>query len=82
MEPVLKLGGDLHEMVVVELDVMRALVIGADVDRPVSDAEVEEAAAVEVAADAEGLQDEGPLEASADVDDGVVRKQLHSDKFR
>ena len=79
MEAVLKLGGDLHEMIVIELQIMPALIICSNVDRAVSEAEVEEPAAVEVAANAEGLQDEGPLEASADVDDGVVGEQLHSD---
>ena len=79
MEPVLELGGDLHEVIVIELQIMVTLIIGADVDRPVSHAEVEQPAAVEVSPDAEGLQHEGPLEARADVDDGVVRQQLHSD---
>lgn len=79
MEPVLKLGCDLHEMIVIKLQIMLALIIGTDVHRTISHAEVEQPAAVEVSSYAEGLKDEGPLEASTDMDDGVVREQLHSD---
>lgn len=82
MVAVLELGSDLNQVVVVELDFSLALVPGPDVDGAVGEAEVVGAAPVEVAADPEGLQDEGPLEPSADVHDRVFRQQLHSDKYR
>lgn len=79
MEPIFKFGCDLHEMIVIKLQIMLTLIIGADVHGPVGHTKVEKTTPVEVSSDAECLQDEGAFEACADVDDGVVGEQLHSD---
>jgi hypothetical protein len=82
MEAIDKLGGDLYQVIVVEFQVFLEFIPGADIDCPVGDAEVENAAFVEIVLDAEGLQDEGPLEAGADMKNRIFGQQLHSDKYR
>jgi hypothetical protein len=72
MEAVLELGRHLDEVVVIQLDVPLILILGSDVYSPISHAKVENSSAVEVMADAEGLENEGALETCTDVDDGVI----------
>ena len=60
---------------------MVIVVPGSDVNVAISDAEVVGLLLVEIMPDCEGLNDEGATEASSDMDDGVLREQLHSDQY-
>lgn len=71
MEPVLKLGCDLHEVVVIKFNIFTALIDCPNIDLPIRQAKIIGSSAVEISPDAKGLQYEGSFEACADMYDSV-----------
>ena len=55
MEAILEFGGDLDEVVVIEFNIVAALIDGSDIDFAIGEAEVVGGAFVEIAPDAKGL---------------------------
>lgn len=72
MKSIFKFGGDLNEVVVVEVNLLLALVSRSHVDLSVCEAEVVSGSTIEVPFDGKGLEDEGSLEACTDVDDCII----------
>ena len=74
METILKLGSDLYEIIIVDLQFFLMLILGPNIDYSISDAKVVSASLVEVLPEGEDLEYERTFEASADVHDGIFRK--------
>ena len=55
VEAILEFGGDLDEVVVIEFNIVAALMDGSDIDFAIGEAEVVGGAFVEIAPDAKGL---------------------------
>lgn len=72
MRAIDKLGRDLYQVVVIQSQILLELIPSSNVYRPVRDAEVEDAAFVEIVLDTESLQDKGSLEAGTDVKDRIL----------
>lgn len=72
MRAIDKLGCDLYQVIVIQSQIFLKLVSSSNVDRPIRDTEVEDAAFVEIMLDTKSLQDKGSFEASTDVKDRIL----------
>jgi hypothetical protein len=79
MRSIFELSCDLHEVVIVQLDILGTLEASSNVHTSISHTEIVGSSTIEIASDAKGLQDKGTLKACADVNDSVFGQQLHSD---
>lgn len=73
MEAILKFGSDLYKVVVVEFNILRALIDSPYIDLPISQAKIIGCSSIEIPPNSKSLQNEGSLEACTDMYDSVLR---------